>query len=73
MRDKRQKNQFRLAFSEEGRSEAQKAPGEGAESLTAECMSESPAMEEQLMEGVCGRANCLQTYKRVKSNKGSAV
>jgi RNA-directed DNA polymerase len=29
-------------------------------------------MEEQLMEEVCGRENCLQAYKRVKSNKGSA-
>jgi RNA-directed DNA polymerase len=72
MRDKRQKNQLRLAFSEEGRSEAPKASDEGSESLAAECMSESPAMEEQLMEEVCGRENCLQAYKRVKSNKGSA-
>jgi len=29
MSDKRQKNQLRLAFSEESRSEAPQAPGEG--------------------------------------------
>jgi RNA-directed DNA polymerase len=36
-------------------------------------MTESPASnDEQLMEEVCERENCLQAYKRVKSNKGSA-
>ena len=34
-------------------------------------MNESPANREQLMEEVCERENCLQAYKRVKSNKGS--
>jgi RNA-directed DNA polymerase len=72
MSDKRQNNQLRLAFGEEGRSEAPKAPGEGSEALTAKRMIESPAKNnEQLMEEVCERENCLQALKRVKSNKGS--
>jgi RNA-directed DNA polymerase len=71
MSDKRQKIQLRLAFGEEGRSEAPKASGEGSETLTAKRMNESPANYEQLMEVVCERENCLQALKRVKSNKGS--
>jgi RNA-directed DNA polymerase len=70
---KRQKNQLELAFDEEGRSEAPRASREGTETRTAKRMSESPAgNEEQLMEEVCERENCLQAYKPVKSNKGSA-
>jgi RNA-directed DNA polymerase len=71
MGGKRQNNQLRLAFGEETRSEAPQAPGEGSETLTAKRISESPANHEQLMEEVCGRENCLQALKRVKSNKGS--
>jgi RNA-directed DNA polymerase len=71
MSDKRQKNQLRLAFSEESRGEAPQAPGEGSETFPAKRMIESPANREQLMEEVCERENCLQAYKRVKSNKGS--
>jgi RNA-directed DNA polymerase len=73
MNDKRQKNQLQrvLAFTEEGRSEAPKAPREGTESLTAKCETESPAREEQRMEEVCGRENCQQALRRVKANKGS--
>jgi RNA-directed DNA polymerase len=72
MSGKRQNNQLRLAFSGEGRSEAPMAPGEGSETLTAKRTIESPAKNhEQLMEEVCGRENCLQAFKRVKSNKGS--
>jgi RNA-directed DNA polymerase len=73
MGGKRQNNQLRLAFGEEGRSEAPMALGEGSETLTAKRMIESPANNsERLMEEVCGRENCLQALKRVKSNKGSA-
>jgi len=73
MSDKRQKTQLRLAFGEEVRSEAPNAPREGSETLTAMRMIESPAVDsERLMEEVCKRENCLQAYKRVKSNKGSA-
>jgi hypothetical protein len=43
MGDKRQNNQLRLAFGEEGRSEAPMAPGEGSETLTAKRISESSA------------------------------
>ena len=69
---KRQNNQLRLAFGEETRSEAPQASGEGSETHTAKRMIESPARNnEQLMEEVCGRENCLQALKRVKSNKGS--
>ena len=71
MSGKRQNNQLRLAFGEEGRSEAPMASGEGSETLTAKRMTESPANHEQLMEEVCERENCLQALKRVKSNKGS--
>jgi RNA-directed DNA polymerase len=73
MNDKRQKNQLQmvLAFTEEGRSEAPRAPREGTESFTAKSETESPAREEQLMEEVCGRENCQQALRRVKANKGS--
>jgi RNA-directed DNA polymerase len=73
MNDKRQKNQLQmaLAFTGEGRSEAPRAPGEGTESLTANCATESPAGAEQVMEEVCGRENCQQALRRVKANKGS--
>ena len=71
MSDKRQNNQLRLAFSEENRSEAPKSASRGSESLTAKRRTESPAIEEQLMEEACERENCLQALKRVKSNKGS--
>jgi RNA-directed DNA polymerase len=60
-----------LAFTGEGRSEAPRAPGEGTESLTANCATESPAGAEQVMEEVCGRENCQQALRRVKANKGS--
>jgi RNA-directed DNA polymerase len=71
MSDKRQKNQLVLAFTERDRSEAPKATQEGTESLTANCATERPARQEQLMEEVCERDNCWQAYKRVKANKGS--
>jgi RNA-directed DNA polymerase len=74
MSDKRQKTQLWLAFGKETKSEAPRSSGEGSETLTAKCVSESPAKKnsEQLMEEVCGRENCLRAWKRVKSNKGSA-
>jgi RNA-directed DNA polymerase len=72
MSDMRQKIQLRLAFDEETRSEAPQTPGQRAETPTAKRMNESPANnDEQLMEVVCERENCLQALKRVKSNKGS--
>jgi len=44
---------------------------EGTESFTAKRKSESPAIDEQLMEEVCERENCKQALTRVKANKGS--
>jgi RNA-directed DNA polymerase len=71
MSEMRQKIQPRLAFGEESRGEAPQAPRGGAETITAKRMNESPANnDEQLMEEVCTRENCLQALKRVKSNKG---
>jgi hypothetical protein len=72
MSDKRQKNrlQMLLAFTEEGRSEAPRAPREGTESYTANCETESPARGKQLMEEVCERENCLRALRRVKANQG---
>src|SRR5712692_1553440 len=69
MSDKRQKNQLKQAFTEEGRSEAPKTSQEGTESFTAKCDTERPARHEQLMEEVCERENCWQAYKRGKANK----
>lgn len=71
MSEMRQKIQFRLAFGEGARGEAPQAPGSGSETLTAKRMDERSANnDEQLMEAVCERGNCLQALKRVKSNKG---
>jgi RNA-directed DNA polymerase len=73
MDGKRQKNQLWLAFDEEVRSEAPRTLGEGTETSTAKRKNESLAKSsERLMEEVCEGENCLQAYKRVKSNKGSA-
>jgi RNA-directed DNA polymerase len=71
MSGKRQKIQLRLAFGEEGRSEAPTAPCEGSETHTAKRLSQSPARSQYLMEEVCAYDNCVQALKRVKSNKGS--
>ena len=69
--DKRQKNQLVLAFTDESRSEAPRAPEEGTESLLAKHQAESPAIGEPLMKEVCERENCKQAMARVKANKGS--
>jgi RNA-directed DNA polymerase len=72
MSDKRQKNQLSLALAEEYRGEAPNVPGGGTESLTVKRGTESPAIDEHLMEEVCERENCKQALARVKANKGSA-
>jgi RNA-directed DNA polymerase len=71
MSDRRQKNQLVLAFLAEDTGEAQRAAGEGSESLAAKRTAENPAIGEQLMEEVCERENCKQALARVKANKGS--
>jgi len=68
--DKRQKNQYRLAFAEESRGAAPMAFEGGTESELAKRRAESPATE-QWMEEVCERENCKQALRRVKANKGS--
>ena len=72
MSDKRQKNQLSLAFVEEYRGEAPNGLSGGTESLMAKRGTESPAIDEQLMEEVCGRENCKRALARIKANKGSA-
>jgi RNA-directed DNA polymerase len=72
MSDKRQKNQLELAFMDESRSEAPRVSEEGTEALTAKRGTESPVIDERLMEEVCERENGKQALARVKSNKGSA-
>ena len=71
MNDKRQNNQLVLAFWDESRSEAPRVSVEGTESFAAKRGTESPAIDEQLMEEVCERENCKQALARVKANKGS--
>src|ERR1700676_3747752 len=68
--DKRQKNQYSLAFPEESRGAAPTAFEGGTESELAKRTAESPATE-QWMEEVCERENCKQALRRVKANKGS--
>ena len=50
MGDKRQNNQLKLAFMEEDRGEAPKGLREGTESSAVKCGTESPAINEQLMD-----------------------
>src|SRR6202790_1916536 len=66
--DKRQKNQYCLAFPEESRGAAPMAFEEGTESELAKRKAESPASE-QWMEEVCERKNCKQAVRRGKANK----
>src|SRR5467141_1038019 len=68
--DKRQKNQYSLAFPEESRGAAPTAFVGGTESELAKRRAESPTTE-QWMEEVCERENCKQALRRVKANKGS--
>jgi hypothetical protein len=68
--DKRQKNQYRLAFPEESRGAAPMASVGGTESELAKRRAESPTTE-QWIEEVCERENCKQALRRVKANKGS--
>jgi hypothetical protein len=60
MDGRRQNNQLVLAFLEEDRGEAPKGLQEGTESFAGKRGTESPAIAEQLMRGVCRRENCKQ-------------
>ena len=70
--DKRQKSQYELAFTDEGRGEAPRAPGEGTESTAVKLGTESHADTGGLMEEVCERENLKEALRRVKANAGAA-
>ncbi|MFH0823047.1 MAG: group II intron reverse transcriptase/maturase [Pseudomonadota bacterium] len=71
MSGKRQKIQLSLALASENRGEASDTDGQGTEPLTAKRTTESPALEERLMEEICQRENLERAWKRVRENKGS--
>jgi RNA-directed DNA polymerase len=66
----RQKSQRELAFPEEGRGEAPRAPEEGTEPSVAGRRAESPALTERAMEEVCEEENVRKALRRVRENKG---
>src|SRR5438270_2179752 len=67
----RQQIQYSLALEPGDRGEPLVSGHRGAEPLVAKPAPESPAVTEQLMEEVCGRANLVRAWKRVRRNKGS--
>jgi len=71
MSDKRQNNQYQLAFVFEEGSEAPGNVAEGTETLRVERATESPAGSQRVMEAVCERENLKEALQRVKANKGS--
>ena len=71
MSDQWQNNQYQLAFLFDEGSEACGGVAEGTETLRAERATESPAVNQQVMEAVCERENLRQALERVKANKGS--
>lgn len=71
-RQKNQSKQIELAFTDGGRGEASGTDREGTELRVTKRETESPALEERLMEEVCSRENCERAWQRVRKNKGSA-
>ena len=72
MNGKRPKNQLRLAFMAERRSEAPRTASEGSEPLKALRATDSPAVSnEPSMEEVCERKNLEVALRRVRANAGS--
>jgi RNA-directed DNA polymerase len=71
MSERRQKDQWKLAFLAEPKGEARKTAQEGTEALRTEGGTESPAGSQQLMEEVCERGNLREALKRVQANQGS--
>jgi RNA-directed DNA polymerase len=53
------------------RGEAPTAGPRGAESMTAKIETESPLVNDRLMEEICERENLKRALKRVKANKGA--
>ncbi len=62
-----------LAFMEEVSGKAPMDLPEGTESSAGKRGAESPAIPEQLMGEVCGRENCKQALKRVRTTKGTDI
>ena len=71
MSDRRQKNQWYLAFPAEDTGEAPRTARGGTESPMAKRTAERPAIGEPLMEVICERENCKQALARVRANRGS--
>jgi len=70
---KRQNNQLRLAFGEEGGVKLRRLLARGPKRSRGKRMIESPASNnEQLMEEVCERENCLQAYKASEVQQGQS-
>ena len=70
--EKRRKIQYELAFADEGRGEASRAPEEGIESTTVKLGTESQAKTEKLIEEACEKENLKEALRRVKANAGAA-
>ena len=71
MSEKRQKNQLCLAFPSERRGETSSADGQGIEALMAKRTTQSPTVQQLLMEEICQSENLEWAWKRVRGNKGS--
>jgi RNA-directed DNA polymerase len=70
MSRERQKNQLKLAFAAETRSEASTSDGRVELPMTKQGL-ESEDMTERLMEEICKPENLIVALKRVRSNKGA--
>src|SRR5262249_53675271 len=71
MSGKRPKTQESLASPTGHRGEPPGASRGGTEPPMAKRESQSPALEERLMEEVCERDNLERAWQRVRENKGS--
>jgi len=70
--EKRQKIQYGLAFTGEGRGEAPRTSAEGIESTTVKLGTESQANTDKLIEEACEKENLKEALRRVKANAGAA-
>jgi RNA-directed DNA polymerase len=67
----RQNIQLKLAFVEEGRSEAPPDHQQGSEAPPANCNPERATSQLPLMEEICAPENLRTALKRVQANRGS--
>ena len=70
--EKRQKTQYELAFTGEGRGEAPRTLEEGIESTAVKLGTESQANTDKLIEEACEKENVKEALRRVKANAGAA-